>query len=620
VSGLFGIVDVTGESDIRQFLDSARAALSHLPWHSGDSWVPPGLPLGMGRVGIGIFNRDSQPITSADGNVVLLMSGELYETPALQRQLEAAGYAPRDASHPELALCAFLAYGTDFAAKLNGAFFIAVYDAVQRRLLLTNDRYGLYPHYYHDESGKLVFGPEVKSVLRAPFVTKKLNVTAAAEYFRFQQLLGVKTFHEGILVFPYGSVGEFDLQNSSWGIHHYWDWDQIADRTHIQFEEASLELGHLLRRAVERRSDDGFRPGVFLTGGLDSRTLLGLMPPRNPPPISATFGVENSRDVYYAKQIADAVGSRHHWFDFPDGRWVLDNVELHLKLTEGFHSWIHMHGISMLPALREMMDFNLTGWDGGTVMGHNDHVNPIYNYPVDEAAVVVENFKNFNQSYTWPGLMEAEERMLYTPEFSKQATGRAFDSLREEFKPFWRFRKYQAAEFFYVVNHCWRSTINMVTTARSHIEVRFPFWDYDLIDYMHSIRPEVRGHQIIYRDIIMRETPKLAVIPYDKQEYLPTLKPMQHKLQALSVRARRRLGLFPERATLYADYENYLRHELRAWAEGILFDPRTEQRGIYNMPFVRTLMARHLSGHEEWTIGKIAPLITFEMMMRMNFD
>ena len=61
--------------------------------------------------------------------------------------------------------------------------------------------------------------------------------------------------------------------------------------------------------------------------------------------------------------------SEHYVIDFPNGNWVLDNLNLHLELTEGFHSWIHMHGISGLPLARKVMDLNLTGWDGGTVIG-----------------------------------------------------------------------------------------------------------------------------------------------------------------------------------------------------------------------------------------------------------
>jgi asparagine synthase (glutamine-hydrolysing) len=71
---------------------------------------------------------------------------------------------------------------------------------------------------------------------------------------------------------------------------------------------------------------------------------------------------------------------------------------------------------------------------------------------------------------------------------------------------------------------------------------------------------------------------------------------------------------------LYADYENYIRNGLRDWTEGILFDPRTAERGIFNPDFLHTLMNRHLSRLEEWTIGKIAPVMTYEMMLRRFCD
>jgi asparagine synthase (glutamine-hydrolysing) len=86
-------------------------------------------------------------------------------------------------------------------------------------------------------------------------------------------------------------------------------------------------------------------------------------------------------------------------------------------------------------------------------------------------------------------------------------------------------------------------------------------------------------------------------------------------------RINRHVGkLFPELHTLYADYENYLRNELREWAENIMFDGRTMERKIFNLPLLRSLVSRHLSGLEYHTIGKIAPLITYEMMLRRYYD
>lgn len=617
MSGLFGIVNINHPIDVRQFLDSTTRKMTHQPWYIAQSWVAPDISLGVGHLGIGIFNRTPQPVAHKD--YLVWLCGELYQTQTLIREMEIRNNPVVDTEDAVLVLAAYQAFGVDFAAHLNGAFFIVIYDTARQKLFLASDRYGLYPHYYHVTSQQLVFAPEVKGVLCAPGVERKLDLTAASEYFRFQQIIGEKTFHEGVSLFPYGSVGQLDILSGQWSLHRYWDWDRVPYRPQVTFEEAVEEAGHLLQQAVIRLSR-GVRPGVFLSGGLDSRTLLGFIPHQDPTPISVTFGIQKSRDVIYAKKISRAVGSQHYWFDFPDGKWVMENVDLHLKLTEGFHSWIHMHGISALKDLRPLMDCNLTGWDGGTVMGHWDHINEVYNYPVDEWTVALRTYQQFNQAYTWPGLTDAEERLLFTPEVGQQIVGRAFDSLLKEFSRFWKFRQEYAAEYFYLVNHCCRFTFHMVTIKRSAVEIRFPFWDYDLIDFIYSLAPHIRRDQLMYRTIITRRLPRLAQIPYDKQEYLPTVEPVRYNLQKIAVRTLKLLKLFPEHPALYADYENYLRNELRDWAEGILFNPHTAQRGIFNMDFVRSLMNRHLAKHEPWILGKIAPLITFEMIMRELFD
>ncbi len=616
MSGLFGIIDLSDQSDVEQFLNTASQHMSHFDWHRCDTWIKKDGSLGLGRLGIGIFNPEPQPVKSGDQSLTLFMCGELYDRTALRHRLRASDTL----SDSELALAAYEQYGILFAAELNGAFFIAVYDQRQQRLVLANDRFGLYPHYLYIQPGKLVFAPEVKGVLRAGFVETDLNLTAVAEFLRFQHLLGEKTFWTDIRLFPYGSVGQFDLAKQTWTLDHYWNWGQIPHRPDARFDEAIDEAGTLLRQAVERRTADSLQPGVFLSGGLDSRTLLGLIPPRDPPPVTATFGAFDSRDVYYAQRIAQRMNARHFWFDLPDGQWVADHVALHLQLTDGFQSWLHMHGITMLPRLREMMDFNLTGWDGGTVMGHADHINPIYNHPIDFETILVENYQQFTRAYTWPGLTDAEERLLFAPAYAKQMVGLAFDSMRQELLPFWDFRREYAAEYFYIANHCWRLTQHMITVTRAYLEVRFPFWDYALIDYMYSLPPALRRDQLLYRHIITGQTPKLATIPRDSDELWPTTRPLLRDTQSLVLRGSRKLGLHRYRPTLYADYENYLRGDLRAWAEAILFDKRVSQRGLYDMAFVRSLMKRHVAGHEPWTIGKVASLISLELLLREYFD
>jgi asparagine synthase (glutamine-hydrolysing) len=619
MSGLFGILHTQPSPDTRPFLEQARQKMFHQPWYTSETWAAPDECVGIGRIGIGIFNQESQPYDAGSGCLAWLC-GELYQTQGLIEKLQRLNLAPRDSSHLALVHAAYRAFGVCFAQALEGVFFTVILDREKGLLLLANDRFGLYPHYYKVENKRLIFAPEVKGILAAPGVARRLNVTAASEYLRFQQLLGEKTFHEGIHLFPYGSAAQFDLREGTLQIHRYWDWDQVPDRPTISFGDATEEAGNLLEGAVQRLGGGEVRTGVFLSGGLDSRSILGFLAKYRPRPISATFGAHQSRDVIYARKIAAAVGSHHFWYDLPDGNWVAEYADFHLQLTEGFHSWIHMHGINILPGIRGEMDCNLTGWDGGTVMGHSDHINTIYNHPVDEWTVALRTYQQFNQAYTWPGLTDAEERLLFTPEFGREAVGRAFDSMRQEFSRFWNYRQHYAAEYFYIVNHCWRFTHHMVTTTRSALEVRFPYWDYQLIDFIYSLLPAIRRDQWMFRSIITQRLPRLSLIPYDKQEYLPSVNRLLYATQKTAMRALKWARVFPHHPQLYADYENFLRHELRPWAEGILFDSRTTQRGIFDPLFVRSLINRHVAGHEPWILGKIAPLITLELVLREFFD
>jgi asparagine synthase (glutamine-hydrolysing) len=125
--------------------------------------------------------------------------------------------------------------------------------------------------------------------------------------------------------------------------------------------------------------------------------------------------------------------------------------------------------------------------------------------------------------------------------------------------------------------------------------------------------------------MITRQMPHLATVPYDRDNRLPHSNPFVFHPHAILQRVKGRINrhlapVFPEHATLYADYEQWLRTDLRAWAEDILFDPRTLERGLFDPDATRALWERHLSGTELWTIGKVAPLMTIELILRHLVD
>ncbi len=611
MSGIFGIVDPTQQIEIDTLVINMIAVMSHFDWYVSHHFVDHNHNFTMGQIGIGIFNKTPQPVWNLNHTIALVMAGEFYNI-----------------SHPSIsdeqyALELYEKCGSDFVKQLNGAFIIALWDKEKNRLLITNDRFALYPLYFTCHAGRLIFAPEMKAILCDKTFSRKLDLTALAQYTRFQHLLGERTFFEDIELLPKASLLSYDLTTGSCNIKPYWSFADIPYRPEIKFEEAVEEVGHLIRLAVERLSAGPYRPGVYLSGGLDSRTILGLVKRR--PIVSLTYGLQNCRDVYYANKIAQAVGSEHHWVNLPNGEWIKEFADLHLDLTEGYHSWIHAHGISTLSQARQLFDVNLSGWDGGTIMGDSDTIEPLQLKAVDEAALTTRLFYLFTHKFTWPSINEPEKHLLFSDAIFNQIYQRDFESFNTELAKYLHYRPDVRAEYFYIDNHCRRLTMNMVIFSRSHIEARFPFFDYDFFDFIHSLHPPLRENRMLYKAVIQRETPQLAYIPYDHDEFLPTTQPLIRRIHRITVKLKRRFNrhifpIFSTRPTLYADYEAYLRHELRDWAENILFDRRTTERGIFNPAFLHTLMNRHLSELEEWMIGKIAPLITYEMMLRRFYD
>jgi asparagine synthase (glutamine-hydrolysing) len=621
MSGVFGIADPGRQTDIRALIGKMTAAMSHRDWFVADHFADHEHNLAIGRIGIGIFNKASQPTWNSTHTVALAMAGELYNKDALGRNVI-------EESDEQLALALYEKLGDDFVTQLNGAFTLAIWDKTRNLILIANDHFGLYPLYYAHYHGKLVFAPEMKGILCDPDFRKELNLTALAEYVRFQRLLGQKTFFEGLELLPSASLLRYEIQTDYLTIQPYWDFSKIPS-LNVTFEEAVEEAGRLLRQATSCLASGPYRVGVYLSGGKDSRTLLGLATRERTPIHSVTFGARGCRDVVYAQRIANRVGSKHHFFEYKDGRWVQENIDFHLELTEGLHNWLHLHGIDTLEPMREHIDLQLTGFCGDHLL----HSRLRERFPYrdvktwDTLAFTAEMFYLLSQKFSWPGLNEGEAEYVYAGPMREKMRGRAFASLEQELAPFEKYESIKCLEYFQFINHCMRLTHNYVIFFRSSMEVRYPFLDYAFFDFVCGLPPEIRfdDNGRLYRELLNKEVPELTLIPLDKDERLLTNHRFLWAVHALAQRFKQAINhyiapVFPQRATLYADYESYLRTDLRDWGESILFDKRTLERGIFNPQFLRSIWARHQSGKELQTIGKIAPIMTYEMMLRRFYD
>jgi asparagine synthase (glutamine-hydrolysing) len=392
-------------------------------------------------------------------------------------------------------------------------------------------------------------------------------------------------------------------------------------------EEAAEEFIRLCQRAVNAMISPPHRIGVYLSGGLDSRTTLGFID-RQVPVTTISYGDPACRDVAYAAELARRAGSTHRYFPFLDGRWVLDHAALHLALTEGTQSWIHAHGISTLAKARTFVDVKLDGMLGGPILKGwltTYEQDRFCRHAADEATIVQRIYDTFCRRITWPGLIESEAETLVTGRGNARLRGLAFDSLRAEVARTAHFPPDRRWDFFYLEQHMRRSIVGLCVFKRSGIDIRFPFHDYELVTFVYSLPEHIRATLDRTRAVITRRMPHLATVPYELDDRLPHSNRLVRESHGLLQRAKNRINrhvapIFPQRPRLYADYEHYLRTDLRQWGEGILLDRRTQERGLFDPDAVRALWERHQSAKELWTIGKIAPLMTIELVFRSLFD
>jgi asparagine synthase (glutamine-hydrolysing) len=268
------------------------------------------------------------------------------------------------------------------------------------------------------------------------------------------------------------------------------------------------------------------------------------------------------------------------------------------------------------------MDLNVSGFGGGTVLGGSF---TLVEEPVDETALLCRLFTVYNQCHTWPSITEGEEASLYTDTLRSQLRGRAFDSLAYEVARQTADTLCRRAEVFKFVNHDLRFIHNFLIFNNSHFENSRPFYDYSVVELAYALPPSIKQDKRLLRRLINQVAPELAMVPYDKDNQLVTDRHLVRAGHDVIQRAKQWVNrhihpTFDRRFTLYANYEHYLRSSLKAWGESILFDKRTLDRGIFNPDFLHSLWDRHQSGRERHTIGKIAPIMSYEMMLRRFYD
>ena len=258
-------------------LERMVAAIHHRGPDGSGFHLEPGIGLGHARLSIIDLAGGAQPVHNEDQSVWISYNGEVFNYVELRRMLEARGHTFYTHTDTEVIVHLYEERGDDFVHELNGQFAFALWDRRRRRLLLVRDRTGILPLYYSRTSQGVLFASEVKALLASGQVQAALDPNGLDETFTFWAPLAPRTMFKGVAQVCPGEM--VVLQGDRLDRHTYWRWEFPRDGAHRSAPEAQLEgeLRELLTDATRIRLRADVPVGAYLSGGLDSSSLVALV-------------------------------------------------------------------------------------------------------------------------------------------------------------------------------------------------------------------------------------------------------------------------------------------------------------------------------------------------------
>jgi asparagine synthase (glutamine-hydrolysing) len=294
----------------RNLLDLMMESIHHRGPDESGVYINDQVSLGHQRLKIIDLESGRQPIYNEDETIVVIFNGEIYNHRSLRVDLEKKGHRFYTNTDTEVIAHAYEEYGIECVHQFNGMFAFAIYDSTKKCLHLGRDRIGVKPLYYYFDGKKFLFASEIKALLQDSSLPSEINIGAFHDYLKFRFVPGEQTLMQEIKKVLPGHV--VTLINCELSSHQYWDiaehWSSGSEEEHVN------TLRMLLNDAVVSRLESDVPLGVFLSGGIDSASIVALMSEHTDTIKTFSVGFESQKDTElpYARIVADEFNTDHH--------------------------------------------------------------------------------------------------------------------------------------------------------------------------------------------------------------------------------------------------------------------------------------------------------------------
>jgi asparagine synthase (glutamine-hydrolysing) len=616
VPGICGVCSIRSNSEAATTAKRMLSTMRHHSWYRESLHVTADR-----RFAGGTLTLDDTPAIAAlaaeRALPVVMLDGEVYDYDAQRRSLELAGCRFEGDSDAELIAHGYQAGGDTFFSQLEGHFSLALWDERRNQLILTSDRLGLKPLYYAALDDEFLFASEIKALLTHPRVPRTRSLRGIAQFFTYGQLLDEETLFDRIHAVPAATLIVFDAARGRTARRQFWRLEQSRPITHT--EDALARLERALCTAVARRTSGGGQLGLSLSGGLDARTVLAVVPRDSGPPIkTVSLGLRGSIDHRAASRLAQLAGAKHHCHylerDFVDK--FPQHVQTLVHLTDG-HYLDQAITVPTLAVYRNLgIDVLLRGHAGELF-----HMDKAYAFSIRPEELDFQDRASVER-WLWSHLtvymIGGIGHEIFRKELREEVEQLARQSLTHALEPTAGFDPpAQAIWYMFVMQRLRRETGMSMQLFNSVVQIRLPYVDTDLTQLVMDVPPTLKIGDQIQSHILRQQFPAfMRVINANTGTALGTSR-LSRQLATFRLRVFSKL-----RIPGYQPYERlglWLSGPLKPLLVDLLLSERSLDRGLFDRGRVTQMIEDHSRRQRNHTFILMAMLI-FELGQRQFVD
>jgi asparagine synthetase B (glutamine-hydrolysing) len=397
-------------------------------------------------------------------------------------------------------------YIDSYFQKWSPSFFCLIANRHRPYFVeLISDQFGLIPLYYTYQNGTLIFCTKLDPLLKCGLVKWKLNRKAIFDFFTFEQATGDTTFADVVSVLSPGTILTFNAGNMKARTYNFASRDTESNQID-SLDSASNKLYDLLENNVASAIKNHSRVAINLSGGFDSRALLGCALKHKSDIVAYTFGVPGASDLRCAQKLASSCGIKHKII-YASGDYFYNWFEHGLFVTSGMVSCNHYHILHLADLLSKEADVVLDGFAGDALTGGH-LTTKMLNAHIKERAQNALLLQRVTAFKTIKSI-----KKLFHSDFYDSADYTPLDAIRPHFDTTHQSSLWYSCHLFDLYERQRRFIQYGAHQLRPFVNVKIPFLSIDIVNFMLSLDIRYLTNQKCYRQMLIKHMPSLAKLP-----------------------------------------------------------------------------------------------------------